>query len=404
MATSSFTRDLIGRDSSTVQEILGYFNSLDDLLCPYTVEGDAVVYRTRWHPDGCPPRTPPETSPGVYTIDIGSPGDEGFIGWGWHYQEQVGGLTLRWAGAYPQTQVYVDLPPDAYTVTLSAQASGNRASFACWSMTRRWAIRSRYRSMRCTIIRFAIPASVIGDGKDVTLTLDYDAVVVPADVGAERRYAQAGGRRRLDPLHAANGAITCIASQQLRCVLPAGGAAAADSSGAGSDRMPRASPRGDSYQWIPVASGFNSPLLVTNAGDGSGRLFVVEQDGYIFIVKNGTYDDTDPFLDISGSALERRVSGRLHRARLARSRLPPGFQKQRLVLHQPHRQERRHRRRALPRQPRRSQPCRPRPAGRNSSKSTSFTTIITAATWRSDPTAICTSASATAGRSATTPA
>ena len=66
--------------------MLGYLNSLGDLLCPVAVEGDAVFYRTAWHPDGCPPRTPPETSPGVYTLDIGSPGDEAFIGWGWHYR------------------------------------------------------------------------------------------------------------------------------------------------------------------------------------------------------------------------------------------------------------------------------------------------------------------------------
>ncbi|MCC6802933.1 MAG: PQQ-dependent sugar dehydrogenase [Anaerolineae bacterium] len=59
-----------------------------------------------------------------------------------------------------------------------------------------------------------------------------------------------------------------------------------------------ASPRGDQYQWVPVASGFNSPVFLASAGDGSGRLFVGEQDGYIFIVRDGIYDDTDPFLDV----------------------------------------------------------------------------------------------------------
>ncbi len=175
-------RDLIGRDSVAVQEILGYFNSLDDLLCPYTVEGDAVVYRTRWHPDGCPPRTPPETSPGVYTIDIGSPGDEGFIGLGWHYQEDISGLTLRWLGAYPQTEVYADLPPGAYTVTLSAQAF--------WEARQvRLSVNGAPVGDPVTVTvdtlhdySFAIPSGVIGDGKHVTLTLDYDAVIVPADV------------------------------------------------------------------------------------------------------------------------------------------------------------------------------------------------------------------------------
>lgn len=51
------------------------------------------------------------------------------------------------------------------------------------------------------------------------------------------------------------------------------------------------------YAWVPVASGFSKPLLVTNAGDGSGRLFVVEQDGRIWIVQDGA-TLPEPFLDI----------------------------------------------------------------------------------------------------------
>jgi glucose/arabinose dehydrogenase len=47
-----------------------------------------------------------------------------------------------------------------------------------------------------------------------------------------------------------------------------------------------------------VASGLDEPLLVTHAGDGSGRLFVVERGGVIRIVRNGAVEPT-PFLDIS---------------------------------------------------------------------------------------------------------
>jgi glucose/arabinose dehydrogenase len=47
-----------------------------------------------------------------------------------------------------------------------------------------------------------------------------------------------------------------------------------------------------------VATGFDAPLLVTNAGDGSGRLFVAEQDGRIFVI-DGRKVRREPWLDIS---------------------------------------------------------------------------------------------------------
>ncbi|MCH8969500.1 MAG: PQQ-dependent sugar dehydrogenase, partial [Planctomycetes bacterium] len=47
----------------------------------------------------------------------------------------------------------------------------------------------------------------------------------------------------------------------------------------------------------PVASGLVGPVAVTHAGDGSGRLFIVEQSGQIRIVEDGVLLPT-PFLDI----------------------------------------------------------------------------------------------------------
>jgi glucose/arabinose dehydrogenase len=46
-----------------------------------------------------------------------------------------------------------------------------------------------------------------------------------------------------------------------------------------------------------VAAGFDRPLFVTHAGDGSGRLFVVEQGGKIRIVRDGRILP-EPFLDL----------------------------------------------------------------------------------------------------------
>jgi uncharacterized repeat protein (TIGR01451 family) len=48
-----------------------------------------------------------------------------------------------------------------------------------------------------------------------------------------------------------------------------------------------------------VASGFDHPIQVTHAGDGSNRLFVVEQSGQVRIIKNGGVLPI-PFLDLSG--------------------------------------------------------------------------------------------------------
>ena len=74
-----------------------------------------MAYRTTWHPDGCDPRTPPESEPGMYTIDLGVPGDEAYLGWGWYAPETIGDVTWRWAGARPRARVYVDLPPGDYS-------------------------------------------------------------------------------------------------------------------------------------------------------------------------------------------------------------------------------------------------------------------------------------------------
>ena len=51
------------------------------------------------------------------------------------------------------------------------------------------------------------------------------------------------------------------------------------------------------YQWTPIAGRFDLPVGITNAGDGSGRLFVLEQAGYIWVIEGEKQLET-PFLDI----------------------------------------------------------------------------------------------------------
>lgn len=60
----------------------------------------------------------------------------------------------------------------------------------------------------------------------------------------------------------------------------------------------------------PVVSGLSNPVLVTHAGDGSRRLFIVEQTGKIRVVKNGALLPT-PFIDFTGEFAQGGEQGLL---------------------------------------------------------------------------------------------
>lgn len=126
--------DDIARQSFTASdEISGFFNGLDDLLCPAEIEGAAIFYRTRWHPAGCAARTPVEIEEGVYEVEIGVAGDRRYLGWGWYAAEPVGGVDWRWIGGQPQlapasgsvfypATVYLTLPPGEYQLAVTGQS------------------------------------------------------------------------------------------------------------------------------------------------------------------------------------------------------------------------------------------------------------------------------------------
>ena len=57
-------------------------------------------------------------------------------------------------------------------------------------------------------------------------------------------------------------------------------------------------PLAESVKLTTVASGFELPVYLTHAGDGSGRLFLVERTGRIWALKDG-WRAPRPFLDLS---------------------------------------------------------------------------------------------------------
>lgn len=63
-------------------------------------------------------------------------------------------------------------------------------------------------------------------------------------------------------------------------------------------------PNPGAYTWRLLVGGLNTPLGLTHASDGTGRVFIVEQDGLIRIIKDGALLPT-PFLDISDRALRK---------------------------------------------------------------------------------------------------
>jgi hypothetical protein len=172
-------QDYIGLNTPTNQEILAFFNSLPDVLCPVYVDGPAVAYRTRNHPDGCPPRRPPQQN-GRYSIDIGDPDDVRYLGSGWHWPESVFDLSVRWAAA--EASLYIDLPPTDYTLTVHIQSFHqarqveiliNGQAAGVWSVM----------PEALAPYTLQIPAAMIGEGQHVAVTFRADGATSAQTLG-----------------------------------------------------------------------------------------------------------------------------------------------------------------------------------------------------------------------------
>jgi glucose/arabinose dehydrogenase len=61
--------------------------------------------------------------------------------------------------------------------------------------------------------------------------------------------------------------------------------------------VPAAPPDGTNYGLERVTGSFNRPIYVTHAGDASGRIFIADQGGRIWVMVDGSLL-ADPFLDI----------------------------------------------------------------------------------------------------------
>lgn len=79
-------------------------------------------------------------------------------------------------------------------------------------------------------------------------------------------------------------------------------------------------PSGVTVTAQPVVDGLTAPLFVTHAGDGSGRLFIVEKGGAIRILADGELID-EPFLNISD-----RVNSSGNEQGLLGLAFPPGYE------------------------------------------------------------------------------
>jgi glucose/arabinose dehydrogenase len=67
-------------------------------------------------------------------------------------------------------------------------------------------------------------------------------------------------------------------------------------------------PDANSFRLVELVSGLFRPLYLTHAGDGSNRLFILEQTGRVWIVRDGALLNT-PFIDLTGIVSQDVTAG-----------------------------------------------------------------------------------------------
>jgi hypothetical protein len=162
----------VPRESPTHVDVIGYLNTLDDVLCPPEIEKDLVIYATRWKTPACATnRTPDEYKPGRWRIDIGAGNDARYLGTGWHRPEVIVGISVRWAT--DRALLYADLPPGTKTITVRAQAYGGPQGLHMH-------INGTDTAYQVVSARgladytFAVPDGAVGDGRHVAIGLEFD--------------------------------------------------------------------------------------------------------------------------------------------------------------------------------------------------------------------------------------
>jgi glucose/arabinose dehydrogenase len=63
------------------------------------------------------------------------------------------------------------------------------------------------------------------------------------------------------------------------------------------------------YQWVKFTDKMDSPDYITHAGDGSGRIFIMEQGGLIWVADKTGQLKSDPFLDLSDLVIDDMIKG-----------------------------------------------------------------------------------------------